>query len=137
MLTSTFLPQAEAKRSTWSMLAFLGLSLRQYCQFWTLSFLLKYNFCEEINENKGNCHQCHCRNFVQKCLYWKTLSVEHDFANKPSRINTRTYDYRKYILFFGHTTCLVNVEVEVCDSGTWVCSYSYCTCIQLVNFVRI
>ena len=37
-LKSTVLPQLEAKGSTWTLLASIGLRLRQQCQFITLDF---------------------------------------------------------------------------------------------------
>ena len=44
MIKSTVLPQAEAKESTFNMLAFLGLRLRAGLSIFNVSFLLKTIF---------------------------------------------------------------------------------------------
>ena len=50
---STVVPQAEATKSTWSMLTFLGLHLRQHCQFLALAYLLKTVFEKELMKTIG------------------------------------------------------------------------------------
>jgi hypothetical protein len=63
-LKSTVLFQAEAKRSTWNMLASPGLLLRQHCQFLTSAFSLKF-FLKGINKNKGDCNHCRIISFLK------------------------------------------------------------------------
>jgi len=83
-LESTVLPQAESKGNTRSMLASLGLCLREYSTFLTVGFFFVQNhfFRKKLTATK-KAHQCRIirflkvsilkRSFNRPCRVWQTL----------------------------------------------------------------
>jgi len=72
--------------------ASLGLSLRQHCQFLTLSIVVKNISLEGFDENKRDCHQCRIISFLIMFILKKMpfpSSIECDTTSRLCAISVR------------------------------------------------